>query len=856
MNTRRALWTAALLTLAHAHARAATLYVSLANTNPVPPYADWSTAATNIQDAVDSANAGDFVLVTNGIYQTGGRPANGFGLTNRVVIDKGVTIQSVNGPATTYIQGYQMPGTLNGSNAIRCVYMTSNAVLSGFTLTGGATSNFTTMLQYAQDESGGGIWCESLTAIVSNCVIVSNSSFLYGAGAYGGTLRDCQIINNTNQSLGSNGGGGGAANSALFDSTIEGNSIGGDGFACGGTFSCTLSNCLVASNSGSGVLECTLNNCTIANNTNATYAGGACISTLYNCLVYNNRGGPRGGGAYDSLLNSCVLSNNFAGTGGGAYYDSSATNAPGQNNIVIGNVSTYTGGGVYVGINFTGINSNLTGWTFISNSAVSDGGGLYLQSGPTFVENCTFSGNSCGGNGGGLCGPTTYIDSASNCTFLGNLASSNGGGAYSITLTNCNLSANRAGNGGGVYGIVNNCILNNNVATNDGGGLFYNNLGSALIMNCAFTNNSALSGGGAYVGSGQIGFSNCVFWGNLATNSGGGIDLASQPIVHCTIVSNLAGVAGGGVCAVGAGCTLNYCIVSDNSAGVTGGGVYDCSIANSLLSANLAAYGGGAFYDNPFLTVLGSTIAGNQAIDAGGGLYWKSPITPAGITNCIIYDNSAPTNMNYSPTNALAYYYCCAVPLPLVQRGRSNSNITNDPAFVNLVGADFHLSSNSPCINSGNNAYVTSATDLDGDPRIVGGTVDIGAYEYQTPVSQISYAWLQQYGLPIITNIDVSDLDGTGFTVYQDWIAGLNPTNSLSVLAMLPPVATNNPSGLIVSWQSVSNRTYFLQISTNLATQLAFSTIQSNLVGQAGTTSFTDNNATNSGPYFYRVGVQ
>jgi hypothetical protein len=134
--------------------------------------------------------------------------------------------------------------------------------------------------------------------------------------------------------------------------------------------------------------------------------------------------------------------------------------------------------------------------------------------------------------------------------------------------------------------------------------------------------------------------------------------------------------------------------------------------------------------------------------------------------------------------------------------------------------------------------------------------VDIGAYEYQTPVSKISYAWLQQYGLPITANIDASDLDGTGFSVYQDWIAGLNPTNALSVLAMLPPVPTNSPAGVVVSWQSVSNRTYYLQSSTNLTMPSAFSTIQSNIPGQAGTTSFTDTSATNGGPYFYRVGVQ
>src|SRR5258708_4983987 len=127
----------ALLVASHGGAFATVRYVELNSPHPTSPYTNWATAATVIQDAVDAAADGDEVVVTNGIYATGGRAVTGT-MTNRVAVDKPLTVRSVNGPEFTLLQGRQVPGNMIGDRAIRCAYLTNRASPAGLTLTLGA----------------------------------------------------------------------------------------------------------------------------------------------------------------------------------------------------------------------------------------------------------------------------------------------------------------------------------------------------------------------------------------------------------------------------------------------------------------------------------------------------------------------------------------------------------------------------------------------------------------------------------------------------------------------------------------------------------------------------------------------
>jgi len=269
---------------------------------------------------------------------------------------------------------------------------------------------------------------------------------------------------------------------------------------------------------------------------------------------------------------------------------------------------------------------------------------------------------------------------------------------------------------------------NGSSSSNFNGGGIYNSAGSPTISNCLITNNSAYSTTTrpwpSFLGGGMYNYQN-----------------SSPTVTNCTFSANNS-CAGGGIANFG-GCNpvLNNCTFS----------------ANSIQRSNPSSergYGGAMFNGNSNPVMKSCIFTGNSSSDNAGGI-WNSGSNPT-ITNCTFVANSALWgggivnfnqsnqeltncifwgNRDQSGTGQLAQIrdssatsvvsYCC------VQGWSSGGtgNINNNPS---LAPDNYHLTANSPCINAGTNTPTGGLpdTDIDNQPRIIGGQVDMGADEF------------------------------------------------------------------------------------------------------------------------------
>ena len=402
-------------------------------------------------------------------------------------------------------------------------------------------------------------------------------------------------------------------------------------------------------------------------------------------------------GGYPAATNRCVLAGGLAG----------------KTNTVIRGFTIQNG----CNRGFTGGNNGagVAGGTLYDcvvrfNHGEGNGGGVVYSA----MYNCTISDNDTLSSGGGA-----YNATLTNCQLANNSCIANGAGAIGGVLVNCTVISNRAEvAGGGVSGTtMTNCVVRDNVSMNRAGGVFRGNLyGCVISNNVAYTFGGGIDGGTA---------TKCIIVGNAAYQYGGGAILAS--CYDSEIIANTATGDAGGI----HGCKVYSCILANNESGSDGGGAYYGELENCVIFGNHANNGGGVSLS----VCRNCTIYGNTSNLRGGGVNQGRSGNLSTNYNCIVYGNVGATDPEIDT------------------RVPSFNCYTNDPHFIRAEAGDFRLRYNSPCINAGNNAYVTNTVDFAGNARIDNNTVDIGAYEYSASDD---------------TNFTVQVANGTGGAIYYE----------------------------------------------------------------------------------------
>ena len=175
-------------------------YVDCVNGDDANDGASSARAKKTIRAAMAEAVGGDTIRVAPGTYGAAeGSQTVGSTGASRVVVRSDVTLESTDGPEKTFIVGANATGNQidnatygTGTNAVRCVYAKSGAVVRGFTLTGGRSIGTGTK----QSAANGAAFYSGATrdSTIADC-IVSNNAALKGT-IYSAIVRNCRIFEN------------------------------------------------------------------------------------------------------------------------------------------------------------------------------------------------------------------------------------------------------------------------------------------------------------------------------------------------------------------------------------------------------------------------------------------------------------------------------------------------------------------------------------------------------------------------------------------------------------------------------------------------------------------------------------
>jgi hypothetical protein len=675
-----------------------------------------------------------------------------------------------------------LSGNYGGGNSLHVVYGANNAVIDGFTITGGNASSGS-----YPDGYGGGMWSYLLTATISHCVFTGNSASVGGGAVMLGspgastadlaTITDCVFSNNS--STGATYGGGaviGFRSIANFSNCVfVGNTANNAALPVGGGALFGY-NILAA---GGSATNCTFyGNSAAANSGGATYFDTASTFSMTNSLFWAN-----------------VAASGTTASGTSVAVSSAAALTLTANNCMFQEATLATGVTLSGAQNFFA-----TSPTFVqpSNPAGPDGvfgtsdDGLALAAGSSGIDAGTAAGAptaditltprplgagydigayeyvppilyvTSGGSGAGVSWSNpaslghalqvaipgeqiwvkqgTYALTSVTSTFqlVANVPVYGGFLGTETALSQRNVTANQtilngAFSGGNAYHVV--TAVDN--ATIDG---FTIENGNATAAPAAY-------GGGLYA----LGFAptvrHCIFLNNSALLGGGAMILANDAVVpaldQCYFANNTATGGGGGA---------YFYAINPPPAGIT-----NCVFANNTCGNASSSANGGALIlggNTVVPSLVNCTVTGNTSTGPSsnaGGVYVFGGITntPGQFTNCIFSNNNstaAPISVALSsaaPTSTNCLYQEATLPAGLNNGG--GNLLAANPGFANagsLAGPDgiygtaddgLALTAGGQAVDSGT-ASGAPLIDIIGTGRPQGAGFDMGAYELPTVI--------------------------------------------------------------------------------------------------------------------------
>ena len=365
-------------------------------------------------------------------------------------------------------------------------------------------------------------------------------------------------------------------------------------------------------------------------------------------------------------------------------------------NSATDNTDSYGGGGILnfgiLTLNNCNVNNDTSGNLFNFGTTLS-GGGVENFGGSVFLNNCNFSNDSTYTDGGGLF--STGPSDIENCTFSGDHAI-DGGAVYNTgnaKIEGCTITGSGSGNyGGGLYNyqgfllLVGCTISNDSTNTTYYGGGLYNHDGYVVMEYCTVSSNAAGDYGGGMYNDGNTFVANSTFYGNQAGEHGGGLyNNSTAYVVNCTFNGNTAknGYYGGGLYNDGTAGLLRSTF-SQNTA-TYGGGVYNyhsatINLTNTIVAGNTASSGGPDVYAD--VDSQGNNLIGNTSDSEGwsqSDLLNKNPLLSplgnyGGPTLTMALSQSSPARL----AGSVVYYPNLNVPITTDQRGMPVDTPTPD----------------------------------------------------------------------------------------------------------------------------------------------------------------------------------